>query len=213
LPVGVLGLCYSYYSGCSEDDWYIEEQDLLFRKSDKWHFGDQTIPSNKIDFQTVALHELGHAHQLAHVINNVDLMHYSINNGEQRRTIENINLTAAQWMMNKSQESDICDKKRMQLLDAELCNDENFGFFNTIVYPNPFNDLLNIDFYLNKNDKLKLSLFDVTGKLVMHYENENAGKGFFPLEFNALNHLIGSGVYVLKIEIGNEKMVKKLVKL
>ena len=213
LPLGVLGLCYSYYSGCTEDDWFIEEQDVLIRKTDKWHFGDQTIPTNKIDFQSVVLHELGHAHQLAHVIKNTDLMHYSISNGEQKRTIENVNLEAAQWMINKSLESNICDKKRMQLLDSELCNDENFGFFNTIVYPNPFNELLNIDFYLDRSDKLNISLFDVTGKLVITYQNENVGKGFFPLSFSAPNHLIGAGVYILKVEIGSEKMIKKLVKL
>jgi hypothetical protein len=213
LPLGVLGLCYSYYSGCTEDDWFIEEQDVLIRKSDKWHFGDQTIPTNKIDFQSVVLHELGHAHQLAHVIKNTDLMHYSISNGEQKRTIENVNLEAAQWMINKSLESNICDKKRMQLLDSELCNDENFGFFNTIVYPNPFNELLNIDFYLDRTDKLNISLFDVTGKLVITYQNENVGKGFFPLVFSAPNYLIGAGVYILKVEIGGEKMIKKLVKL
>jgi hypothetical protein len=213
LPLGVLGLCYSYYSGCTEDDWFIEEQDVLIRKSDKWHFGDQTIPTNKIDFQSVVLHELGHAHQIAHVIKNTDLMHYSISNGEQKRTIENVNLEAAQWMINKSLESNICDKKRMQLLDSELCNDENFGFFNTIVYPNPFNELLNIDFYLDRSDKLNISLFDVTGKLVITYQNENVGKGFFPLVFSAPNYLIGAGVYILKVEIGGEKMIKKLVKL
>jgi hypothetical protein len=213
LPLGVLGLCYSYYSGCTEDDWFIEEQDVLIRKSDKWHFGDQTIPTNKIDFQSVVLHELGHAHQLAHVIKNTDLMHYSISNGEQKRTIENVNLEAAQWMINKSLESNICDKKLMQLLDSELCNDENFGFFNTIVYPNPFNELLNIDFYLDRSDKLNISLFDVTGKLVITYQNENVGKGFFPLVFSAPNYLIGAGVYILKVEIGGEKMIKKLVKL
>ena len=213
LPLGVLGLCYSYYSGCTEDDWFIEEQDVLIRKSDKWHFGDQIIPTNKIDFQSVVLHELGHAHQLAHVIKNTDLMHYSISNGEQKRTIENVNLEAAQWMINKSLESNICDKKRMQLLDSELCNDENFGFFNTIVYPNPFNELLNIDFYLDRSDKLNISLFDVTGKLVINYQNENVGKGFFPLVFSAPNYLIGAGVYILKVEIGSEKMIKKLVKL
>ena len=213
LPLGVLGLCYSYYSGCTEDDWFIEEQDVLIRKSDKWYFGDQIIPTNKIDFQSVVLHELGHAHQLAHVIKNTDLMHYSISNGEQKRTIENVNLEAAQWMINKSLESNICDKKRMQLLDSELCNDENFGFFNTIVYPNPFNELLNIDFYLDRSDKLNISLFDVTGKLVITYQNENVGKGFFPLVFSAPNYLIGAGVYILKVEIGGEKMIKKLVKL
>ena len=213
LPAGVLGLCYSYYSGCTENDWYIEEQDMLIRKSDKWHFGNDAIPSNKLDFQSVVLHELGHAHQLSHVINVSDLMHYSISTGVQKRTIEAANLEGAQWMINKSLESDICDKKRMQLLDSELCNDELFGYYNSIVYPNPFNDLLNIDLYLTRNDKLKVSLFDVTGKLTLQYENASASKGFFSLVFDVPNHAISAGIYILKIEIGEEKSVKKLIKL
>lgn len=212
LPAGVLGLCYSYYSGCSEDDWYVEEQDMLFRKSDKWHFGDEPIPSNKIDFQSVALHELGHAHQLAHVIKVSDLMHCSLSDGVQKRSIEPSNLEAAQWIMNKSEESDICDRTKMQLLDQDLCNDELFGFYTTLVYPNPFSDFLAIDFYLTKNENLTLNLFDVTGKLIAHFEKEQVQKGFYPVVFNVPNHLISAGLYLLHIETGNEKQVKKLIK-
>ena len=86
-------------------------------------------------------------------------------------------------------------------------------FYNSIVYPNPFNDLLNIDLYLTRNDKLKVSLFDVTGKLTLQYENASASKGFFPLVFDVPNHAISAGIYILKIEIGEEKSVKKLIKL
>jgi hypothetical protein len=130
----------------------------------------------------------------------------------QKRSIESANMEAAQWIMSKSQESDICNKKKMQLLDVELCNDENFGFFNTVIYPNPFNELLNIDFYLSSNNKLNVFMYDVTGKLITSYKNENALKGFFPLVFDVPNHMISAGVYILKIEIGEEKMIKKLVK-
>lgn len=212
LPVGVLGLCYGYYSGCSADDWYIEEQDMLFRKSDLWHFGDGAISTNQLDFQSVALHELGHAHQLAHVNNNVDLMHYSIGFGIQKRNIESSNFEAAQWIMNKSLESDLCDKKKMQLLDSDLCNDELFGYYNTVVYPNPFTEFLRIDIYLSKSQNLKIDLYDITGKLIVAYENEIAPKGFLPIEFDVPNRLISAGVYILKIEIGTEKMVEKLIK-
>jgi hypothetical protein len=161
----------------------------------------------------VALHELGHAHQLAHVINTIDLMHFSISAGTQKRNIETNNLLAANWVMNKSQESELCEKKRMQLLDAELCNDENFGFYNTLIYPNPFNDFLSIDFYLSNNNNLRVTLFDITGKEITSYVNDNASKGFFPLVFNVPNHLISAGIYIIKIEIGDEKLVKKLMKL
>ena len=212
LPAGVLGLCYSYYSGCSEDDWYIEEQDMLFKKSDLWHFGDGNIFATKFDFQSVALHELGHGHQLAHVIDPADLMHYSIAPGVQKRAIESNNLAAASWIMGKSIGTQVCGKEKMQLLDSDLCNDVAFGYFNTTVYPNPFTELLNIDFYLTKNEKLQAQIFDITGKLIASYFNEMAPKGYFPLTFNVPNHLIASGVYVLKVQVGEQKMVRKLIK-
>ena len=212
LPVGVLGLCYGYYSGCSEEDWYIEEQDLLFRKSDRWFFGDGTIAFNQLDFQSVALHELGHAHQLGHVNNAVDLMHYSLGFGIQKRNIDAFNLTAAQWMINKSLESDLCDKKKMQLLDSDLCDDESFGYYNTQIFPNPFTDFINIDFYLTNQTNIKITLYDVLGKSVVAYENEQAPKGFFPLVIDVPNGLISSGIYILKIELGADKIVKKLIK-
>jgi hypothetical protein len=212
LPAGVLGLCYSYYSGCTEDDWYIEEQDLLFKISDLWHFGDGLIPNNKYDFQSVALHELGHAHQLAHVINSADLMHFSIANGVQKRTIESSNLTAAQWLINKSLETDLCNKMKMKLLDNDLCNDEFFGFFNTVLYPNPFSDLFNIDFYLTQDTELKVSVLDISGKLLSYFENKSAQKGYFSLVFNSSIQKLSAGVYIVKIEIGNEKLIKKIIK-
>ena len=212
LPAGVLGLCYSYYSGCSEDDWYIEEQDMLFRKSDLWHFGDENIASTKFDFQSVALHELGHGHQLAHVIDNLDLMHYSLAPGAQKRDIESNNLSAASWILGKSSGSQVCTKEKMQLLDSDLCDDISFGYFNTSVYPNPFTERLNIDFYLTKNEKLQAQIFDITGKLIASYTNEMALKGYFPLTFDVPNHSISSGVYVLKVQFGDQKMIRKVIK-
>jgi hypothetical protein len=212
LPAGVLGLCYAYYSGCTEDDWYIEEQDLLFRKTDRWYFGEGVTPSNKVDFQSVALHELGHAHQLAHVIDNTDLMHYSISQGVQKRNIEALNLEAAQLMIKMSNESVPCGKAKMQLLDADLCNDELFGFYNYIIYPNPFSDVLNVELYLTRDDQLKIQLFDLAGRLLGVYENSKAEKGLIAIKFSMPESTVSTGVYMLKIDFGNEKNIRKLMK-
>lgn len=212
LPAGVLGLCYAYYSGCTEDDWYIEEQDMLFRKTDRWYFGNGTTPSNKVDFQSVALHELGHAHQLAHVIDNNDLMHFSINTGVQKRNIEALNLAAAQQMVNGSVESAPCGKPKMQLLDADLCNDELFGFYNYRIYPNPFDENFNVELYLTRDDILKIQLFDIAGKLIGGYENEKVTKGIFAINFNIPQEQISTGVYIMKIDFGEEKTIRKLMR-
>jgi hypothetical protein len=116
-------------------------------------------------------------------------------------------------IMNKSQESDICDKKRMQLLDSDLCEEEAFGYFNTTIYPNPFDNTINIDFYLFANKPIKIEIFDILGKKVAYYENATALKGFFPLVFNFPDHAIRAGVYLIRTEVGEEKKIQKLIKL
>ena len=213
LPAGVLGLCYSYYSGCTEKEWYIEEQDMLFKVSEKWHFGDGTIPSNKLDFQSVALHELGHGHQLAHVINPQDLMHFSISNGVQKRNIDAPNLEGAQWLINKSTSQGTCSFKPMQLLDSDLCQDENFGYYTIQTYPNPFENSLNINLYLTLESKLQFELYDINGKLIKEFISEKAPKGVNEFILNANVLQLSAGLYVLKMIINDEKTVRKIVKL
>ncbi len=211
LPAGVLGLCYSYYNGCTNNKWYLDEQDLLFKNSDKWHFGNPPIALNKLDFQSVALHELGHAHQIAHVINPSDLMHYAIANGVMKRSIEQNNLDAAQWTMDLSTSSDFCDQKKMQLLDSDLCEDEYFGYFNNVVYPNPFNDNLYIDVFLATNSDLEIKLYDISGKLLYQFAESNAAKGSHSFNLNSKERTLSSGLYLLKIQNGNQHIVKKII--
>lgn len=93
LAMGVLGVAFSYYGGCfSSGDlyWYITEVDLNLRQNGvNWYFCDNpaSIPSNSYDFQTVVFHELGHGHQLSHVVDVTAVMHRSIGNGQVKRTL------------------------------------------------------------------------------------------------------------------------------
>ncbi|MCC6251036.1 MAG: T9SS type A sorting domain-containing protein [Bacteroidia bacterium] len=213
LPVGVLGLCYSYYSGCSETSWYVEEQDLLFRKSNKWHFGEEPIAYNKLDFQSVVLHELGHAHQLGHTIDTQDLMHYSIPNGVTKRAINSYNKEGAQWILDQSMKNTLCSQSRMALFDVDLCDDEYFGFFNNIIYPNPFTDDINIDIFLSQESVLEVELFDITGKLIVSVSAYRVFKGSNMIYIDTKELNLQAGIYILKLQTGNEKSVKKLIKM
>ena len=99
LPAGVLGITTSRYkasgnSSCSLHNtvWYLKEFDIQFVPNQglgsfSWNFTEGDPQFNQYDFETIALHELGHAHGLGHVIDSDELMHYSVQNGVKNRTI------------------------------------------------------------------------------------------------------------------------------
>lgn len=93
LPAGVLGVAYLYFTSCGSNKWEITETDLVFDKERSWNFEDALPGPSQTDFQSVVQHELGHAHNLGHVIDDSDLMHFSIAPGT-RRTIGQNNRNA-----------------------------------------------------------------------------------------------------------------------
>ncbi|MBX2844961.1 MAG: T9SS type A sorting domain-containing protein [Saprospiraceae bacterium] len=90
LPSTTLGRCTSYYSGCingsGDLEWVVTELDIVFDDGRNWNY-DNTITFSEYDFITVAIHELGHGHQMAHVIDNTKVMHHSLSNGTIKRDV------------------------------------------------------------------------------------------------------------------------------
>lgn len=97
LPAGVLGRATSYFSGSANGScnlfnsvWWAEELDLQFRPtptgSTTWNFGPGPTGVLQHDFESVSLHELGHALGLGHTIAPGTVMHYAISNGSDLRT-------------------------------------------------------------------------------------------------------------------------------
>jgi hypothetical protein len=91
LPADVLGRTTSYYSGCRAADgtvlFWVKEIDTQFDDSRNWQFGTARANVLQFDFESVAVHELGHAQQLAHLILPSAVMHYAIASGTNSRTI------------------------------------------------------------------------------------------------------------------------------
>ena len=58
--------------------WYSNNMDIRFNSTTNWNYGPSATAGGQYDFETVALHELGHAHGLAHLIDgtNTEVMHY-----------------------------------------------------------------------------------------------------------------------------------------
>lgn len=85
---GVLGITDSWYSSCSPvQQWYCKEIDMRFNNTTNWNYSTSPPASNQYDFESVALHELGHATQLGHIVDESKTMHRSLANGTTRRVL------------------------------------------------------------------------------------------------------------------------------
>ncbi|MFY7838918.1 MAG: matrixin family metalloprotease [Lacibacter sp.] len=98
IPLGTLAICTSNFNAsatgaCMQENtvWWLSDMDIQFRDvptgSTTWEYGPAAPSASEYDFQSVALHELGHAHGLGHVIASGQVMHYAIANGATARTL------------------------------------------------------------------------------------------------------------------------------
>ena len=105
LPDGVLGQTStrsSYIIVNRKIVLYAEEIDIVFSKNINWYFGTDTPDFSQYDFESVVLHELGHAHQLGHVIDLNDIMYWNIGNGKTRRDFNQNIQEAAEIIIDES---------------------------------------------------------------------------------------------------------------
>lgn len=99
LPNGVLGRANTLFQASASGAcngfntvWFIDEIDIEF-KSDPpagcctWNFGPGASSILEFDFESVALHELGHAHGLGHTIAPGAVMHFALVNGTDIRSL------------------------------------------------------------------------------------------------------------------------------
>lgn len=127
LPAGVLGVSYSYYSGCGSGNWYLNENDLKFRTNGtggiNWNYGPAPTAGGLFDFESVSVHELGHSHQLGHTITPVTVMNYAIGPNTDRRTLTPISETAGgNNIMSRSILNNTCGPTAMVALNAGSCS-------------------------------------------------------------------------------------------
>jgi hypothetical protein len=65
-------------------------------------------------------------------------------------------------------------------------------------YPNPFNPVTKIKYDIKENSSVKLTVFDITGRILSVLKNGYEKTGTYEVEFNGNN--LSSGIYFYKIE-------------
>jgi len=138
LPVGVLGVATSRYksvgsSSCSQENtlWYLKEFDIQFIPNSRmtsglsWNFSANEPTFDQFDFETIALHELGHAHGLGHIVGSNHVMHYSVTNGEARKKLSAQEVTAGLHKMSYSMETNCISRYTpMEQLETNCATQE-----------------------------------------------------------------------------------------
>ncbi len=126
LPRGILARCISRYAGCGSeiaDQWRVAEMDVVFNQFTRWNYNISSPQSNQVDFETVTLHEMGHGHQLNHVIKPGTVMHYAITRGQEGRRLDaRTDVAGGQFTMAQNIVSNSCGPGRMIPQPVNTCS-------------------------------------------------------------------------------------------
>ena len=83
-------------------------------------------------------------------------------------------------------------------------------------YPNPFNPTTTIEYSLDQNRDVELSIYSITGELIRTLDSGSKTAGVHKVMWNGLDnrsHQVASGIYIYTISAGEFNATKRLVLL
>ena len=97
--------------------------------------------------------------------------------------------------LSSQQQSTITSIKAQEELPSEFSLAQN--------HPNPFNPTTKINYALPVTSKVKVSIYDITGRLIKTFKAEEQSAGYHRFEWNSTNSngiRVASGVYIYRME-------------
>ena len=79
----------------------------------------------------------------------------------------------------------------------------------TDAYPNPFNPTTEFSYIIGESGQVRVSVYDINGRMVAELANEYRNAGSYRLEWNAGN--VSSGVYLIKMIVNNHTSMQKIM--
>lgn len=84
------------------------------------------------------------------------------------------------------------------------------GYILNQNYPNPFNPVTKISFSVkDERSKVKLTVFDVTGRIVNELINQELTEGNYEYTFDGNN--LSSGLYFYELQAGDFREIRKMI--
>ena len=84
---------------------------------------------------------------------------------------------------------------------------ESFGLDNFVIYPNPNNGNFNVQFTSNSGNEIQVNVHDLRGRQIFTKSYNNSGLFNETLQLNNVQ----SGIYLVTVQDGSRKEVKKIV--
>ena len=79
------------------------------------------------------------------------------------------------------------------------------------IYPNPTNGVVNLNFFLNSNESIDISLYDLNGRLIYALAPEKLSSGYHNRTLQLSGFNIHSGIYLIKFRTSTNSVTKKLI--
>lgn len=210
LPAGVLGVTRNTWLICLNSVAFSDEIDMSFSSDANWNFSTAQSLPGQYDFQSVMLHELGHAHQLGHIINSSGVMHPSISNGVTKRSLASVDVNGGNFVMNGSTSPNACGPTPMLELNSSNCSTAVAYKPSEkpvlIAFPSPGSGSLSI--HVSGLTSFALRLFDMQGKMIYSNEVMDASQLF---QIN-LDHL-STGIHLVAVQSDKGTVQQKVMVL
>jgi len=204
-------------NGNSETFLYVREIDIAFNASVNWHFDTQTdTDSSAKDMLRVALHELGHAHLLGHVLDSMNVV--QLGYGLHRPGIlQGYDVEGGLYVMDLSTSGFCVGVSTMDSLEVD-CNGVPQGVeafkedANPIsLWPNPFESKITMLINAESTGSGFLEIKNIIGQKVCTEKPIWFSKGKNEIQFDG--GFLNPGIYFLRI-VGQEsettvKIIKK----
>jgi hypothetical protein len=154
----------------------VTQLSIQFDNMTNWYYGEDenAIEGNQVDFESVALHELGHCLQLDHVVDQTDVMHSIVEKGETKRDITSSALAAALYVRENSPTTELWGSPPMSWISnrmpifnegssISLNSPENQANVTTVTASDADGDPLT--FSINGTDSALFNINAETGRL------------------------------------------------
>ena len=205
LPVGALGITYTYFASTCGTEWVVSELDMVFDNDTNWQFGPANATAGQIDFESVAVHELGHAQQLGHVIDNSAIMHFNIGPAQNNRVLSTNDIDGGNFVQNRSTTIQSCTYPLMTNSSCSLSTGEEELNSYINIYPNPNNG----EFFVKKTSFINLEkvvVYDISGRLISTHDISDG------LNIKTINlDYVSNGVYFLSVYSDTAVITKKII--
>ena len=94
-------------------------------------------------------------------------------------------------------------------INVGIANAESDGEMVADLYPNPFSTYTSIQFSLEKNSKVIIDLYDLRGRKIKSFADENFSAGTHELSFD--RGQVSSGLYLVMLKFEQSILMKRLV--